>query len=667
MTKKFSIKISFLLLFFVLIGAEVKSQTYTSNANGNWNTASTWTITGTAGCGGAIPNTPPVATNNRPCPVIVIINHNVTGPNELTIGNNNQVTIQIAANRTLSINRSLSVTGFNNKSLTISGSGTLEIGRDFNVDGNINLSIFGDLAIKVDRRINVTQSAQFEADGTILFTSNRVIVDGNGALNFNALTSTIFETSNNQNFIIRNGSTLNFTGTSGINSGGDILITGNTPSLNLQGNSFLESSDNLNISNGANLTLEDQSSLIIGNNLELTNQATLTLNDQSSMNIDRNLRLNNQASLISNQDGEIEIGGDMDLNNQAVVAINDGSSLAVTEDVSINTNGGTPGLQFSDDSESLFRGDLTVTGNSSILTATNNSQVTIEGNMEVRGGASVALENSSSFSIVGNLTFDNNYSTEWTNSQSSVVLVEGDFSKGSRSGLDVTGSSIFEVCSGSFPSESSDPNINVATSPAYYGGCRILPVDYDFFEAEFNSFRRAANLKWATAKEWENDRFEVERSVNNVTTWGKIAVIEGAGYSDGPIEYELQDLNLPLAGGNIFYRLKQIDFDGTFAYSDTKSIQLDPVAGSKSWRVFPNQTTGNRLTIELIDPTDYRDEFLTLRIIAPSGSYSLIQVADKQKLSQKARDYFKRKAAGVYTLEISWGKKCEYHKLILRR
>uniref|UniRef100_UPI003FA3AF29 glycine-rich domain-containing protein n=1 Tax=Algoriphagus sp. PAP.12 TaxID=2996678 RepID=UPI003FA3AF29 len=200
-----------------------------------------------------------------------------------------------------------------------------------------------------------------------------------------------------------------------------------------------------------------------------------------------------------------------------------------------------------------------------------------------------------------------------------------------------------------------------------YPNYRILSVEYLYFEAEYNNALRSGDLTWATAKEWENDRFEIERSVNNVTDWEKIGEVAGAGYSDGPVEYFYQDLKLPLAGGDIFYRLKQVDFDGDSTYSDTKAIQVDPMSGTTHWRVYPNPTTGDSFSIEILDPSAYRDEAITLRVIAPTGQFEIFLVDDIRSMGTQVSDWFRKQAAGVYTIEIAWGDKREYHKVILRR
>lgn len=200
-----------------------------------------------------------------------------------------------------------------------------------------------------------------------------------------------------------------------------------------------------------------------------------------------------------------------------------------------------------------------------------------------------------------------------------------------------------------------------------YPNFRILPVEYLYFKADYNAALRSGDLSWATAKEWENDRFEIERSVNNVTDWEKIGEVTGAGYSDGPVEYFYQDRKLPLAGGDIFYRLKQFDFDGDSTYSDIRAIQVGPMSGVTYWRVFPNPTSGDPINLEMIDTGVYNDEKISIRVIAATGVFDRISGKSAKLLSQQLSLILRDKAAGVYTIEISWGENREYHKVVLRR
>jgi hypothetical protein len=200
-----------------------------------------------------------------------------------------------------------------------------------------------------------------------------------------------------------------------------------------------------------------------------------------------------------------------------------------------------------------------------------------------------------------------------------------------------------------------------------YPNFRILPIEFLYFNAKYNSVNRSGDLTWATAKEWENDRFEIERAVNNVKEWENLGEISGTGFSDSPVAYDFKDQKLPLAGGNIFYRLKQVDFDGDFTYSDTRAIKVEALPGTTRWRVFPNPTSGRPFNIKILDPSAYNDEEITLRVIATTGQFDTIEVVEMRNMGAQVSDLFESKAAGMYTIEISWGDHREYHKVILSR
>jgi len=103
-----------------------------------------------------------------------------------------------------------------------------------------------------------------------------------------------------------------------------------------------------------------------------------------------------------------------------------------------------------------------------------------------------------------------------------------------------------------------------------------LPVELTTFTANVNENKVVLN--WQTATEVNNYGFEIERSqTSNVKseTWEKIGFVEGHGNSNSPKDYTFTEnlLNLSL-GLNLKYRLKQLDFDGNYEYSDEITVEL---------------------------------------------------------------------------------------------
>jgi hypothetical protein len=114
-----------------------------------------------------------------------------------------------------------------------------------------------------------------------------------------------------------------------------------------------------------------------------------------------------------------------------------------------------------------------------------------------------------------------------------------------------------------------------------------LPVELSSFAALVN--KNAVNLTWQTRTEVNNYGFEIERtSKENMDKlkWEKIGFIKGNGNSNSPKEYSYIDKNL--TGGSKFaYRLKQIDNDGKFTYSNVVEIELQP-AQYALYQNYPN-------------------------------------------------------------------------------
>lgn len=117
---------------------------------------------------------------------------------------------------------------------------------------------------------------------------------------------------------------------------------------------------------------------------------------------------------------------------------------------------------------------------------------------------------------------------------------------------------------------------------AYRGTLPIpLPVELSEFHCSIEGERVA--LVWHTASESNNEKFEIEKSVDG-STFIKVAEISGSGTSNQMHQYYWVDssYNIP---GLYYFRLKQIDFDGTSTYSDICQVSF---ASDKNSNIFPN-------------------------------------------------------------------------------
>ncbi|RSK42854.1 T9SS type A sorting domain-containing protein [Hymenobacter perfusus] len=114
-----------------------------------------------------------------------------------------------------------------------------------------------------------------------------------------------------------------------------------------------------------------------------------------------------------------------------------------------------------------------------------------------------------------------------------------------------------------------------------------LPVELTQFTAAPEG-TQAVRLAWATASEVNSAAFEVERSPDG-HTFGAVGTVAAAGRSTASRRYTLLDAALPTGAVVLYYRLRQVDADGTFSYSPVRVVTRTSVA---TLQLYPNPTTG---------------------------------------------------------------------------
>jgi hypothetical protein len=109
-----------------------------------------------------------------------------------------------------------------------------------------------------------------------------------------------------------------------------------------------------------------------------------------------------------------------------------------------------------------------------------------------------------------------------------------------------------------------------------------LPVELISFDSKCNN--ESVILQWKTASEKNNANFIIERSFN-AEDWTAIGDIAGAGNSNTIQSYQLED-HEPNSTFN-YYRLKQIDYDGHYTYSNIISAEC-MFGNSNNINLYPN-------------------------------------------------------------------------------
>ena len=99
-----------------------------------------------------------------------------------------------------------------------------------------------------------------------------------------------------------------------------------------------------------------------------------------------------------------------------------------------------------------------------------------------------------------------------------------------------------------------------------------LPVTLLDFAAQYQD--GGAALRWRTASELRNRYFAVESSPDG-TTFRQVGQVAGAGTSTQPRSYQFLDANLArYAAPQVYYRLRQVDDDGTGTYSPVRAVPV---------------------------------------------------------------------------------------------
>ena len=173
----------------------------------------------------------------------------------------------------------------------------------------------------------------------------------------------------------------------------------------------------------------------------------------------------------------------------------------------------------------------------------------------------------------------------------------------------------------------------------------VLPIELLSFTATCNG--KYAELEWSTASERNNDYFVIERSADAIefTEVGRVA---GAGNSIEQLDYTYNDYGIH--GGDNYYRLVQVDYDGTRTVSEiVVATCVDAVAEDPEVMAYPNPFNGE-LTI-VLDNFDNRPA--TIEVYDMLGKLIYIQKADAPQNSYETILNLNNLPPAAYTVRVS--------------
>ena len=176
---------------------------------------------------------------------------------------------------------------------------------------------------------------------------------------------------------------------------------------------------------------------------------------------------------------------------------------------------------------------------------------------------------------------------------------------------------------------------------------QVLPLEWLSFEGRYNgSF---TELDWKTGVEINNDRFEVERRHESETNFTKISVVDASSDRTSQIhEYNHDDYDVARSG-IYYYRIKQVDKNGTSTYSKTISIRVNQ-GREMTLSIYPNPTDES-LTVDL---GMSEDSELEVRVFDEAGKNVLTNPFGGYRKAGSYREAINTSilAVGQYNLQI---------------
>lgn len=137
-----------------------------------------------------------------------------------------------------------------------------------------------------------------------------------------------------------------------------------------------------------------------------------------------------------------------------------------------------------------------------------------------------------------------------------------------------------------------------------------LPLSVLSFNAGLNNCQ--PSLKWVTESEINTDRFEIEsKAANNSSSWASVATVPAKGLL-AKSSYNYTDINIVNNGTRVLYRLKMIDKDGSYKYSDVLPVLVE--CNKIQALAYPNPVQDGKLYVS-VTGTNGKTEG-TLRTIA---------------------------------------------------
>ncbi len=187
-----------------------------------------------------------------------------------------------------------------------------------------------------------------------------------------------------------------------------------------------------------------------------------------------------------------------------------------------------------------------------------------------------------------------------------------------------------------------------------------LPVELTSFTAALNgSF---VNLSWKTATEKNNSGFEIQRKTGS--SWEKISFVQGHGTTTKENSYSFQDNVKSLQSNEVYYRLKQLDLNGSYEYSKEVMVSVTTPANFSLAQNFPNPFNPSTQ----INYSIPQNTHVLLKVYDSNGREVAVLVNDNKSAGNYTIDFNASElASGIYYYTITAGSFTNTKKMILMK
>lgn len=186
----------------------------------------------------------------------------------------------------------------------------------------------------------------------------------------------------------------------------------------------------------------------------------------------------------------------------------------------------------------------------------------------------------------------------------------------------------------------------------------MLPVTLTSFTSTLNNLK--VNLNWATEKETNFSRFELERSTDG-KNFAPIAIVFSMENTSGSNKYSYTDDISVNTEANFYYRLKMIDTDGRYSYSPVKLIIKKGQKAETDIAIttFPNPAT-NSLVVVL--PSIWQNKKVVYEVVAMNGQTSKKMETDNSNQTESIS--LSNLAPGYYMVRVTCGDQMAQQKIV---